>query len=110
MQTTRFNRLSEALAASLRGYLRGSWRYRSVVLLSLLGGFYAGGNITTYVLVLFPGGRPMAVLALVLFLEILVRLRGRLVRGHPSLGWVVADNLRLGLVYAVVLEAFKLGT
>jgi hypothetical protein len=32
------------------------------------------------------------------------------VRTEPSLGWVVADNLRLGAIYAVVLEAFKLGT
>jgi hypothetical protein len=29
---------------------------------------------------------------------------------RPGLGWIVADNLRLGLVYAVVLEAFKLGS
>ena len=27
-----------------------------------------------------------------------------------NIGWQLADNLRLGLVYAVVLEAFKLGT
>jgi len=26
------------------------------------------------------------------------------------LGWLVLDNLRIGLVYAVVLEAFKLGS
>jgi hypothetical protein len=29
---------------------------------------------------------------------------------EPSLGWVVTDNLRIGLMLAVVLEAFKLGT
>ena len=110
MQSTRFNRFSETVAATLVGNLRGNWRFRSVVLLSLLGGFYAGGNLTTYLLVSFPGGRPMAVLALVVGLELVVRLRGRLVRERPGLGWVMVDNLRIGLVYAVVLEAFKLGT
>jgi hypothetical protein len=39
-----------------------------------------------------------------------VRLRTRIVQGRPPLGWLVLDNLRIGLVYAVVLEAFKLGS
>ncbi|SBO41954.1 DUF565 domain-containing protein [Cyanobium sp. NIES-981] len=110
LQPTRFNRLSDGLVRAVFGSLRGSWRSRSVVLLALLLGFYAGGNLTSYVLLLFPGGRPMAVLAAVLLLEVVVRLRGRLVREQPGLGWMVADNFRIGLVYAVVLEAFKLGT
>ncbi|EDY39476.1 conserved hypothetical protein [Cyanobium sp. PCC 7001] len=110
LQPTRFQRLSDALTQAVFGSLRGSWRSRSVVMLALLLGFYAGGNITSYVLLVFPGGRPMVVLAAVLLLEVVVRLRGRLVREQPGLGWAVADNLRIGLVYAVVLEAFKLGT
>jgi hypothetical protein len=32
------------------------------------------------------------------------------VRGTPTLAWMLVDNLRIGLVYAVVLDAFKLGT
>ncbi|MCP9927570.1 DUF565 domain-containing protein [Cyanobium sp. CH-040] len=110
LQRTRFQRLSEGLAELIAGQLRGSWRHRSAVLLALLLGFYAGGNVTSYVLPLFPGGRPAMVLAVVVLLELVVRLRGRMVRDQPGLGWRVVDNLRLGLVYAVVLEAYKLGT
>jgi hypothetical protein len=110
VQRTRFQQLSSAAADLLVGQLRGSWRHRSTVLLALLLGFYLGGNLTAYLLPLFPGGRPLLVLALVLLLEVMVRLRGRLVQRQPGLGWRVADNLRLGLVYAVVLEAYKLGT
>ena len=110
LQTTRFQRFSAAAGNALIGQLRGSWRYRSAVLLALLLGFYAGGNITAYVLPRFPGGRPAMVLVVVLVLEVLVRLRGRLVSGEPPLLWRLLDNLRIGLVYAVVLEAFKLGT
>jgi hypothetical protein len=39
-----------------------------------------------------------------------VRLRTLLVGPEPSLGWVIVDNLRIGLTFAVVYEAFKLGT
>lgn len=110
LQSTRFQRVSDALGSTLIGQLRGSWKNRSAVLLALLLGFYAGGNITAYVLARFPGGRPAMVLAVVLVLELVVRVRGRLVRGDPPLLWRLLDNLRIGLVYAVVLEAFKLGT
>lgn len=110
MQRTRFQQASTALSGVLVDQLRGSWRHRSAVILALLLGFYAGGNVTSYVLVRFPGGRPAMVLALVVALELLVRLRGRMVQTAPGLGWRVVDNLRMGLVYAVVLEAYKLGT
>jgi len=110
LQRTRFNRAIERLGVQLLGNLRGNWRHRSSVVLALLLGFYAGTNVTAYVLLLIPGGRPMAVLAMVLLVELVVRLRGRMVRATPGLSWVVVDNLRIGLVYAVVIEAFKLGT
>lgn len=110
LQRTRFNQALEQLGGLLLGSLRGNWRHRSTVLLALLLGFYAGSNVTSYVLLLIPGGRPMAVLLMVLLVELIVRVRGRLVKTAPGLGWVVVDNLRLGVVYAVVLEAFKLGT
>lgn len=114
-QPTRFERLAAAAARSLLGPLRGSWRRRSVLVLALLLGFYFGGNVTAYVVVRFPGGRPAMVLALVLLLELVVRLRTRLLpplpEGQPApIGWQVTDNVRMGLVYAVVLEAFKVGT
>ncbi|MCP9903696.1 DUF565 domain-containing protein [Cyanobium sp. BA5m-21] len=110
LQLTRFNRAIERLVAQLLGNLRGNWRLRSSVVLALLLGFYAGSNLTAYVLLHIPGGRPMAVLTMVLLVELVVRVRGRLVRATPGLGWVLVDNLRIGMVYAVVIEAFKLGT
>lgn len=110
IQSTRFQRFSERLSAVVLGNWRGNWRHRSAVLLALLVGFYAGSNLTAYFVIVFPGGRPALVLALVVLLELIVRLRGRLVTQTPGLAWVITDNLRLGLVYAVVLEAFKLGS
>ena len=50
LQPTRFNRAIERLGAQLLGNLRGNWRHRSSVVLALLLGFYAGSNVTAYVL------------------------------------------------------------
>ena len=109
-QSTRFQRFSERLSQVVLGNWRGNWRHRSAVLLALLVGFYAGSNLTAFFVIVFPGGRPALGLALGVLREVMVRLRGRLVTQTPGLAWVITDNLRLGLVYAVVLEAFKLGS
>lgn len=94
----------------LIGPLGGSWRSASLAFLALLLGFFLAQNLSSLLLINVPGGRPMAVLALVLAFELLVRLRSRLVSGEVPLPWVLLDNLRIGVVYAVVLEAIKLGT
>jgi hypothetical protein len=105
LQRTRFDGLQRRLGGLLLGGFRGSWRRRSLAVLALLLGFYAGENITALWLERV-GQRPVVVLLLVL----LVRLRTRLVGERPGLAWILTDNLRLGVVYAVVLEAFKLGS
>ncbi len=110
LQGTRYSRLQDGLARLLLAGLVGSWRNRSLQLLALLLGFYIGANLTTYVNAEIPGGRPMAVVVMVVVVEVLIRLRSRLVSTRPSLGWMLCDNLRIGAVYSVVLEAFKLGT
>ena len=109
LQRTRFDGVQRRAGDLLLGGFRGSWRRRSLAVLALLLGFYAGENITALWLEQV-GQRPVVVLLLVLLLELLVRVRTRVVGERPGLGWIVADNLRLGLVYAVVLEAFKLGS
>jgi hypothetical protein len=109
LQRTRFDQLQRRVGDALLGGLRGSWRRRSLGVLALLLGFYAGENITALWLEQV-GQRPVVVLLLVLVLELVVRLRTRFVLERVSLPWVICDNLRLGLVYAVVLEAFKLGS
>lgn len=109
VQATRFQHLLERIATALLQGVRGSWRRRSLSLIALLAGFFAGNNLTSYFLVTI-GQRPVVVLVLVVGLELLVRLRSHQVRGEPSLAWVICDQLRLGLVYAVVAEAFKLGS
>ncbi|WP_216903501.1 DUF565 domain-containing protein [Synechococcus sp. CCY 9618] len=110
VQRTRFQGLLNRLGSALAGQVRRSWRAGSLSVLALLIGFFAGQNLTSLLLFTAPGGRPAVVLAFLLLVEVMVRLRSRLVVGDPSLAWVILDNLRIGATYSVVLEAFKLGT
>jgi len=110
-QRTRYAAFERRLGRSLLGQLRRSWRHASLALLSLLIGYFLSQNLISLLLVRVPGGRPAVVLTLVLSMEVLVRLRTRVVRSEETpLLWVMLDNLRLGVTYAAVLEAFKLGT
>ena len=109
LQSTRFNGLQRRIGTLVFGGFRGSWRRRSLAVLALLVGFYGGQNMTAFWLASI-GQRPVVVLVLVELLELVVRLRTRLSGDRVPLGWVIADNLRVGLVYSVVLEAFKLGS
>jgi hypothetical protein len=110
LQRTRLQGVLHRVSNQLIGWLRRSWRSASLSILALLVGYYLGQNLTTLLLIRVPAGRPLAVLMLVLVIEAVVRLRSRLVGEEPSMGWVIADNLRIGLVYSVVFEAFKVGT
>ena len=115
VQRTRLQALTSRAGIGLLGQLRRSWRSASLAILALLCGFYLAQNLTTLLMIHLPGGRPGAALAMLLVVEVMVRLRSRWLRDPPATGWVptgwvVADNLRVGAIYSVVLEAFKLGT
>ncbi len=110
VQRTRFQGLINHLGTRVAGQVRRSWRTGSLAALALLVGFFSGQNLTSFLLFASPGGRPAVVLGLLLVMEALVRLRSRLVLGEPPLGWVIVDNLRIGVTYSIVLEAFKVGT
>ena len=109
LQLTRYERLQRQLGHQIRPAFVGAWRRRSIGALALLIGFFIGSNFTTYYLEKI-GQRPLVVLAMVLVIELAVRLRTRVEADPWPLKWLAIDNLRLGIVYAVVLEAYKLGS
>nr|YP_002049473.1 hypothetical protein PCC_0853 [Paulinella chromatophora]ACB43263.1 hypothetical protein PCC_0853 [Paulinella chromatophora] len=108
-QNTRLERGKQIALNMLSSSVGGNWRRRSLGLLSLLIGFYAGSSLTVYYLQEI-GQRPLVALTMVIFMELLVRLRTRVNRKPWPMLWLILDNLRIGAIYSVILEAFKLGS
>ena len=109
LQETRLDKLQRKISNFFADALVGPWKRRSLGLISLLLGFYIGSNLTVYYLQKI-GQRPIVVLFMVIIIEVLVRFRTTVKNANWPLHWLVLDNLRIGAVYAVVLEAFKLGS
>ena len=109
MQQTRLNKFFERLGTYLFRSFLGPWKRRSIAIISLLIGYFLGSNLTAYFLQRV-GQRPLVVLCMLLMIEISVRLRTNVNKNPWPLYWLSIDNVRIGSVYAVVLEAFKLGS
>ncbi|MGC6482430.1 MAG: DUF565 domain-containing protein [Synechococcus sp.] len=109
LQRTRFERLQRHLGDQIQPAVHGPWRRRSVEALVLLLGFVLGNNLSTYYLEKL-GQRPFVALALVLLIELTVRCRTRVTTTPWPLAWRLVDNLRVGVLYAVVFEAYKVGS
>jgi hypothetical protein len=100
LQRTRLAALQRGIGVKLRSGLAGPWWKRSFSLLSLLLGFFIGSSLTVH-LAESVTYRTFSGLYCLLLCELLVLMRPR---------WRGLDNLRLGFVYAIVLEAFKVGS
>ena len=110
MHQTRFQQVQDRLGSGLMGQLRNSWRNGSFALLALLLGFYLGTGLSSLLLFYLPLSSPLVALMMVVFIELIVRLRTRWLKGEPPLNWVIIDNFRIGVIYSVVLESFKVGS
>ena len=109
LQNTQLEKFQKKLSFLFGSSLYGSWRRRSIGLLSLLVGYYLGSNATMYYLQKI-GQRPIVVLVMVIIIELLIRLRSYVNKTPWPLHWLIIDNLRIGSIYSVCLEAFKLGS
>lgn len=108
-QSTRFYKLQEVFSKKFFGWLSSSWYQKSVGLLALLMGYYLAANLTSIYLN-FTRLQSIGAVGLLLLIEINVRIRTISNINKNKLIWVISDNLRMGAVYAVILEAFKLGS
>ena len=109
VQDTRLSRVQGRFGERFLLGFKGPWFRISLVLLALLGGFFLGSNATEYIgesLAL----RSLSALPFLVLVELLIRLRFRFAGSPMTLSWQVIDNLRIGFVYALVLEAFKVGS
>lgn len=113
MQDTRLNRLTNAVIGQLGQWLRNPWRRISLIVIGLLF-----GNFTATVAATVTGQNANWDVLVAVILLALIELTnwslysGRLSgdgRVRPLLADVV-NAIKLGLVYGLFVEAFKLGS
>ena len=108
MQKTSFSRITYQLNNLIFGFLRDSWRSKSISLISVLTGYFLFANFLTKFIT--EGKNELIMVPIIIvFIEIIIRIKPSSSSKFYYL-WSIVDKLRIGAIYAVVLEAFKLGS
>ncbi len=108
MQQTRFQRLILGSAERLQEWSTNPWRRLSLLLIVLLLSFVLGGALGSISGTL-SALDPLSALICVLVIELAARARGPLLRQHKQvLGASLLDMARIGLLYGLLLDGFKL--
>lgn len=110
MQNTRLTNLIDGTADRLGDWLRNPWRRVSVLIISLLGGNFFGSAVSTV-----SGQRAeldiviAAILVIITELVSLIAYR-RTPDRKQSLLLQSINTFKVGMVYSLFVEAFKLGS
>ena len=109
MQKTRFREFIDLCFLFFKPLISDSWSKRSILLLSLLSGFYLTNSLLSYLL-----DKSFNTIFLAIFLLILMEIfiRTSLLFNFAKLSLILLsiNNFRIGSTYALILEAFKLGS
>ena len=110
LQDTKINKINRAIIDQLSITFSGPWKTRSIGLISLLLGFYFSSSLISY-LIDENKNRLLVLIILLFIIEFLIRFRSKLfLINDYRYHWIFIDNVRIGTTYAIVLEAFKLGS
>ena len=108
MQKTNFSRIIDYSNELLIGFISSSWRSKSINLVSVLIGYFLFANFLTKFI--SEGKNELIMVPIIIVIaEIIVRIRPSQKSNIFNL-WSVIDKLRMGSTYAIILEAFKLGS
>jgi len=108
MQKTRFTILFDSLNLVFLGFIRSSWKDKALNLLTILFGYFLFANFITKFITEGKNELLMIPVIIILF-EIIIRMKP-LRKSNIYLLWMLLDKIRIGAVYALILEAFKLGS
>ena len=109
MQKTKFRRFIDELNQLINSIVTDSWSKRSASLLSLLLGFYFTNSFLSFLLDKSVNTILIAILILIT-MELLIRLTLIFNFFKTSLIMISVNNFRIGSTYALILEAYKLGS
>ena len=108
MQNTRFTVFYNSLNLIILGFFKSSWKEKAFNLLSILFGYFSFANFITKFI--SEGKNELLMIPIIILLfEIIIRMKPSN-RSKVYLLWMLLDKIRIGAVYALILEAFKLGS
>ena len=109
MQKTNFKKFIDLLSTFTSPIISDSWSKRSVIIISLLFGFYFTNSLLSFLL-----DRSVNTILLAIFIILIMELsiRSSLIHKFSKLSIIILsiNNFRIGSTYALILEAFKLGS
>ena len=108
MQKTKFSIINNQFNELLFGFLRSSWKSKSINIISVLVGYFLFANFITK-FISEGKNELLMVPIIILIIEIIIRLKPSSKSRLFNL-WIIVDKIRIGATYAVILEAFKLGS
>tara|TARA_B100000965_G_C19318452_1_gene637633 strand:+ start:257 stop:586 length:330 start_codon:yes stop_codon:yes gene_type:complete len=109
MQKTRFREFIDLCLLFFRPLISDSWSKRSILILSLLSGFYFTNSLISYLLDKSVNTIFVAAFLLIT-MEFFIRSASLFNFAKLSVLFLSINNFRIGSTYALILEAFKLGS
>tara|TARA_Y100001968_G_scaffold244640_1_gene228682 strand:- start:193 stop:519 length:327 start_codon:yes stop_codon:yes gene_type:complete len=108
MQKTKFSRINDQFNNLLFGFLSSSWKLKSINIISVLTGYFLFANFVTKFI---SEGRNELIMVpiIIIIIELIIRIKPSPSSGLFNL-WSIVDKVRIGATYAIILEAFKLGS
>ena len=106
MQKTKFREFIDSLIFIINPIISDSWSKRSLLLLSLLFGFYFTNSFLSFLL---DKSVNTIFLALIILLIMELVIRSYLIP-KLTITVMIINNIRIGSTYALILEAYKLGS
>tara|TARA_B100000073_G_scaffold257956_1_gene217864 strand:- start:917 stop:1243 length:327 start_codon:yes stop_codon:yes gene_type:complete len=108
MQNTRFADINQKFNNIFFGFLKSSWKSKSTNIISIFLGYFLFANFITKFI---SEGKNELVMVpiIILIIELIIRLKPTSKSNLYSF-WSIVDNVRIGATYALILEAFKLGS
>ena len=109
MQKTQFRNFVKLLGEFFNPIFADSWNKRSILLLSLLVGFYFTNSFLSFLLDKSINTIFLAIIILII-MELLIR--SSLISNYSKISIFIMtlNNFRIGSTYALILEAYKLGS
>jgi len=106
MQKTKFKEFIDSLVFIINPIISDSWSKRSILLLSLLFGFYFTNSMISFLL---DKTVNTIFLAIIILLIMELAIRSYLI-SKLTIPVMIINNIRIGSTYALILEAYKLGS